>query len=64
MANVYTVRRNIEFLEEIVGEVPEGCTTLKCNDKGLRSLRGIERLPQITELDIRYNQVQSLEFIT
>ena len=64
MANVYTVRRNIEFLEEIVGEVPEGCTELRCNNKGLRSLRGIERLPQITTLDISNNQVQSLEFIT
>ena len=64
MANVYTVRRNIEFLEEIVGEVPEGCTELRCNEKGLRSLRGIERLPQITTLNISDNQIQSLEFIT
>ena len=59
----YIVNRNIESLEEIINEVPQNFDTLICNNKGLRSLRGIDRLPQITRLHVDNNQITSLEYI-
>ena len=59
----YIVNRNIESLEEIINEVPMECNTLICRNKGLRSLRGIDRLPQITCLRLENNQITSLEGI-
>jgi Leucine-rich repeat (LRR) protein len=59
----YVVNRNIESLEEIINEVPRDCNTLICNNKGLRSLRGIDSLPQITTLFVDNNQITSLEHI-
>ena len=59
----YIVNRNIESLEEIINEVPRGCNTLVCRNKGLRSLRGIDRLPQITTLRVENNQIESLQGI-
>ena len=59
----YVVNRNIESLEEIINEVPRECNTLICKNKGLRSLRGIDRLPQITRLHLENNQITSLEGI-
>jgi Leucine-rich repeat (LRR) protein len=58
---IYTVNRNIQSLDEIVDEIPEGTTILICNNKGCLSLRGIERLPFVTTLVIRDNQIRSLE---
>jgi Leucine-rich repeat (LRR) protein len=59
----YVVNRNIESLEEIINEVPRDCNTLICKNKGLRSLRGIDSLPQITTLFVDNNQITSLEHI-
>jgi Leucine-rich repeat (LRR) protein len=59
----YIVNRNIESLEEIINEVPQNFDTLICNNKGLRSLRGIDRLPQITRLHVDNNQIESLQGI-
>ena len=59
----YVVNRNIESLEEIINEVPRDCNTLICKNKGLRSLRGIDSLPQITTLFVHNNQITSLEGI-
>ena len=59
----YIVNRNIESLEEIINEVPMECNILVCRNKGLRSLRGIDRLPQITILFVENNQIESLRGI-
>jgi len=59
----YVVNRNIDSLEEIINKVPRGCNILICRNKGLRSLRGIDRLPQITILFVENNQIESLRGI-
>ena len=59
----YIVNRNIESLEEIINEVPTEYNILVCRNKGLRSLRGIDRLPQITRLHVDNNQITSLQGI-
>jgi len=64
MDTTFIVERNIESLEEIVDLVPAGTIRLLCTNKGLRSLKGIERLPSITELYISGNQIASLEGLT
>jgi len=61
MTTTFTVERNIESLEEIVNEVPVGTTKIECINKGLKSLKGIERLPSVTALVIWNNQITSLE---
>jgi len=61
MAATFTVQRNISSLEEIVDEVPAGTTKLACFNQGLKSLKGIERLPTVTKLFVRGNQITSLE---
>ena len=58
---IYIVNRRITSLDEIVAEVPEGTTKITCNNNGLLSLRGIERLPSVTTLYIRGNRFTSLE---
>jgi hypothetical protein len=55
---IYTVNHNIQSLDEIIDEVPEGTTTLQYVNKGCLSLRGIERLPSVTKLDIRNNLIR------
>jgi hypothetical protein len=61
MANVFSVTRKIQSLEEIVDEVPEGTTELQCIHNNCRSLRGIERLPSVTTLSVVNNQISSFD---
>lgn len=63
MADTYVVTHNIESLEEIVNKVSEECTTLICFNNGLRSLKGIERLPQIVKLYVYGNKLEYLEYL-
>jgi len=61
MTTTFTVERNIESLDEIIDEVPAGTITIICVGKELKSLRGIERLPSVTELYAAANRITSLE---
>jgi len=61
MNAIFFVDRNIESLEEIVDEVPVGTIEIICINKGLKSLKGIERLLFVTTLYLYNNQITSLE---
>jgi len=61
MSTTFVVLYNIESLEEIVDQVPAGTTKIVCTNKNLRSLKGIERLPLVTALNVSNNQITSLE---
>jgi len=61
MNTTFFVQINIESLEEIIDEVPSGTTQIICIGKDLRSLKGIDRLPSVTKLNVSHNQITSLE---
>jgi Leucine-rich repeat (LRR) protein len=62
---MYTVKRNISTLEEIIEEIPENTKIVVCSMVKLKSLKGIDKFPpSVKILDVSWNNLTDIEHIS